>query len=42
MPITGYIVREHELDKLPDKLKRPLNKEEIKKYMSGVGSLIWI
>jgi hypothetical protein len=42
MPVTGYIVRECDIEKLSDKSKRLLSKEEIKLYMSGVGSLIWI
>ena len=42
LPTSGYIVQPHELDKLSEVKKRPLNKKEAVEYMSIVGCLIWI
>jgi hypothetical protein len=42
MPTSGFIVRDHELEKLPEKKKRKLNMSETSDYMAIVGSLIWI
>jgi hypothetical protein len=42
MPITGFIVKEDELDKLPENTRPHLDKKQIEEYMSIVGSLIWI
>jgi len=42
MPASGFIVRDSEMEKLKEKDKKPLNKEELTQYMSGVGSLIWL
>ncbi len=42
MPASGYLVRDYEIEALPEKRRRLLNKQEIAKYMSIVGCLIWI
>jgi hypothetical protein len=42
MPTTGYVVHEHELDKLPEDKRRFLTSSEMEVYMSIVGVLIWI
>ena len=42
MPMSGYLVRDYELDALPEKKKREATAEEKAMYMSIVGSLIWI
>jgi hypothetical protein len=42
MPTIGYIVREEELEKLPERAAAILKREEIEEYMSIIGSLIWI
>jgi hypothetical protein len=42
MPTSGFVVREHEVEKLPENKRRKLTLEEISEYMSIIGSLIWI
>ena len=42
MPTSGYIVKDHEFENLPENSKQFLDKQGIKKYMSIVGNLIWI
>jgi hypothetical protein len=42
MPTTGYIIREDELDKLPERAAAILTRDQVEEYMSIIGSLIWI
>ena len=42
MPVSGYIVRDYEMDALPENVKVLLDKKDMELYMSIVGMLIWI
>ena len=42
MPVSGFLVRDYEIEALPDEQKRILGTDEITLYLSIVGALIWL
>jgi hypothetical protein len=42
MPKSGYLVKDYELEALPEHMSALLDKKGIEKYMSIVGCLIWV
>jgi len=42
MPKSGYLIRDHEYDSLPAVSRQFLGKEDIAKYLTIVGCIIWI
>lgn len=42
MPVTGYLVEDHEFENKPSEQQRYLTKKEVEVYMSIIGCLIWI
>jgi len=42
MPVSGFLVRDYELESLAPEMARLLNEKEQLEYLSIVGSLVWI